>query len=74
MGFNAIQTYVPWNYHEMQRGVVDFADEKDLFAFLALAGELDMMVLLRPGSSASEARTTDFRASFYMRLCLLACF
>ncbi len=50
LGFNAIQTYVPWNYHETKRGMVDFTGEKDLFAFLKLASELDLMVLLRPGA------------------------
>ena len=33
-GYNAIQTYVPWNYHEEQKGAFDFSGEKDVFAFL----------------------------------------
>lgn len=49
LGFNAIQTVVPWNYHETERGVLDFEGEKDLVEFLNLAWSMDMMVLLRPG-------------------------
>lgn len=50
MGCNAIQTYVPWNWHEPQRGHWDFTSpERDLDAFLALCQELGLLVLLRPG-------------------------
>ncbi|MDI9368466.1 MAG: beta-galactosidase, partial [Thermotogota bacterium] len=26
MGFNAITTYIPWEIHELQRGVFDFGE------------------------------------------------
>lgn len=49
MGLNTIETYVPWNFHEQQRGAVDFTGERDLPRFLEIAGELGLDVLLRPG-------------------------
>ncbi|PNI70743.1 GLB1L isoform 4, partial [Pan troglodytes] len=33
-GLNAIQFYVPWNYHEPQPGVYNFNGSRDLIAFL----------------------------------------
>ena len=30
MGFNTVETYVPWNMHEPEPGVFDFAGIKDL--------------------------------------------
>jgi hypothetical protein len=48
-GLNCIDTYVPWNYHEMQEGRWDFSGEKDVGAFVRLCGEMGMYVILRPG-------------------------
>ncbi|XP_052530855.1 beta-galactosidase-1-like protein isoform X3 [Tympanuchus pallidicinctus] len=48
-GLNAVQVYVPWNYHEPQPGVYDFTGERDVEAFLDLAAELGLLVILRPG-------------------------
>ncbi|MDD3930584.1 MAG: beta-galactosidase [Eubacteriales bacterium] len=47
-GLTAIQTYVPWNIHEPRPGVFDFTGMKDLAAFIRLADENDLKVLLRP--------------------------
>lgn len=44
-----LQTYVAWNFHEPVRGRVSFSGERDIEAFLKLAHELNVMVLLRPG-------------------------
>uniref|UniRef100_A0A803YBQ2 Beta-galactosidase n=1 Tax=Meleagris gallopavo TaxID=9103 RepID=A0A803YBQ2_MELGA len=41
--------YVPWNYHEPQPGVYDFTGDRDVEAFLDLAAELGLLVILRPG-------------------------
>ncbi|POI28431.1 hypothetical protein CIB84_007819 [Bambusicola thoracicus] len=48
-GLNAVQVYVPWNYHEPQPGVYDFGGDRDVEAFLDLAAELGLLVILRPG-------------------------
>ena len=48
-GLNTISTYVAWNIHEPQPGVWDFEGDKDLAAFLDLASELGLYVMLRPG-------------------------
>ena len=49
MGFNTIQTYVAWNFHEPTKGTINFSGDRDIEAFIDLARELDLMVLLRPG-------------------------
>uniref|UniRef100_A0A8B9TXS0 Galactosidase beta 1 like n=1 Tax=Anas zonorhyncha TaxID=75864 RepID=A0A8B9TXS0_9AVES len=48
-GLNALQVYVPWNYHEPLPGVYDFAGDRDVEAFLDLTAELGLLVILRPG-------------------------
>lgn len=52
-GLNGVETYVPWNWHErdMPRALDDFSqvDMTDLEDFLALAEELNLYVILRPG-------------------------
>uniref|UniRef100_A0A8C5T6T5 Beta-galactosidase n=1 Tax=Malurus cyaneus samueli TaxID=2593467 RepID=A0A8C5T6T5_9PASS len=48
-GLDAIQTYVPWNYHEPQVGVYDFFGGKDLESFLQLANDTGLLVILRAG-------------------------
>jgi beta-galactosidase len=49
MGLNTIATYVFWNVHEPKPGVYDFTDNYDLAAFLKLAQEEHLYVLLRAG-------------------------
>ncbi|XP_028920138.1 beta-galactosidase-1-like protein isoform X2 [Ornithorhynchus anatinus] len=48
-GLNAVQVYVPWNYHEPRPGVYDFAGERDLEAFLEAVAAEGLLVILRPG-------------------------
>uniref|UniRef100_A0A8C3UPT6 Beta-galactosidase n=1 Tax=Catharus ustulatus TaxID=91951 RepID=A0A8C3UPT6_CATUS len=48
-GLDAIQTYVPWNYHEPQMGTYDFFGGKDLEYFLQLANDTGLLVILRAG-------------------------
>uniref|UniRef100_A0A3B1IUK6 Galactosidase, beta 1-like n=1 Tax=Astyanax mexicanus TaxID=7994 RepID=A0A3B1IUK6_ASTMX len=36
-GLNAIQVYIPWNFHESEQGVFEFEGEKDVEYFLNLA-------------------------------------
>nr|XP_028605955.1 beta-galactosidase isoform X2 [Podarcis muralis] len=48
-GLDAIQTYVPWNFHEVEPGVYNFAGDRDLESFLRLADEIGLLVILRAG-------------------------
>ncbi|MDD2440750.1 MAG: beta-galactosidase, partial [Eubacteriales bacterium] len=47
-GLTAVQTYVPWNLHEPSPGQFDFTGRLDLGAFIRLAAEEELKVLLRP--------------------------
>lgn len=48
MGFNTVETYIPWNIHEPEEGIFDFDGNKDVECFVRLAGELGLHVILRP--------------------------
>ncbi|KAM4604034.1 beta-galactosidase [Polymixia lowei] len=48
-GLNAIQTYIPWNYHEQSPGQFNFSGDRDLEYFLQLAQDIGLLVILRPG-------------------------
>ncbi|XP_059785976.1 beta-galactosidase-1-like protein 2 isoform X5 [Balaenoptera ricei] len=48
-GLNTLTTYVPWNLHEPERGRFDFSGNLDLEAFVLLAAEVGLWVILRPG-------------------------
>ncbi|XP_045153612.1 beta-galactosidase [Echinops telfairi] len=48
-GLNAIQMYVPWNFHEPLPGQYQFSDDHDVGHFIKLAQELGLLVILRPG-------------------------
>uniref|UniRef100_H3DGD1 Galactosidase, beta 1-like n=1 Tax=Tetraodon nigroviridis TaxID=99883 RepID=H3DGD1_TETNG len=48
-GLNAIQVYVPWNFHEAAEGAPNFTGDRDLEHFLHLANETGLLVILRPG-------------------------
>ena len=50
MGLNTIAAYVFWNYHETTEGHFDFTSpDHDIAAFLKIAQEEGLWVLLRPG-------------------------
>ena len=49
LGLNTVCTYVFWNEHEREPGEWDFSGNRDLRAFVQLAQELGLWVLLRPG-------------------------
>ena len=49
MGFNTVETYIPWNLHEKREGYFDFTGHKDLVSFIKKAEEIGLMVILRPG-------------------------
>ncbi|XP_040486575.1 beta-galactosidase-1-like protein 3 [Ursus maritimus] len=48
-GFNTLTTYVPWNLHEPERDKFDFSENLDLEAFVLMAAEIGLWVILRPG-------------------------
>ncbi len=49
MGLNTVATYVFWNVHEPKPGVYDFSGNNDLAAFIKMAQEEGLHVLLRAG-------------------------
>lgn len=48
MGINTIGTYVFWNVHEPQKGQYDFTGNNDIAAFVKIAAEEGLWVVLRP--------------------------
>ncbi|MDP9076774.1 MAG: beta-galactosidase [Bacteroidota bacterium] len=48
-GFNCIEIYLFWNFHEPKEGVFDFSGDHDLDAFLKLVKKLDMYAIARVG-------------------------
>jgi beta-galactosidase len=48
MGLNTIGTYVFWNVHEPQKGHFDFTGNNDIAAFVNIAKEEGLWVILRP--------------------------
>jgi beta-galactosidase len=48
MGINTIGTYVFWNLHEPERGTFDFSGNNDIAAFVRMAKEEGLWVVLRP--------------------------
>lgn len=49
LGMNTLCLYVFWNIHEQREGEFDFTDNNDLRAFIQLAQQHGMYVILRPG-------------------------
>ncbi|MBI5974958.1 glycoside hydrolase family 35 protein [Staphylococcus canis] len=48
LGFNTVETYVPWNFHETIEGQFDFEGHKDVGAFLKTAQALGLYAIVRP--------------------------
>ncbi|XP_069003173.1 beta-galactosidase-1-like protein 2 [Embiotoca jacksoni] len=53
-GINTLTTYVPWNLHQPERGRFNFHTQLDLEAYISLAAELGLWVILRPGPYISS--------------------
>ncbi|SEN51540.1 beta-galactosidase [Amphibacillus marinus] len=47
MGCNTIETYVPWNVHEPEKGKYQFSGQYDLIRFIQLAEQIGLYVILR---------------------------
>ena len=48
LGFNTVETYIPWNIHEPSEGKFDFDGIKDVEKFIEVAKSLGLYVILRP--------------------------
>ncbi|MEQ2292888.1 hypothetical protein AMECASPLE_027427 [Ameca splendens] len=48
-GINTLTTCVPWSLHQPEKGAFNFHTQLDLEAFISLAGELGLWVILCPG-------------------------
>ncbi|PUB23539.1 glycosyl hydrolase family 35 [Promicromonospora sp. AC04] len=48
-GYDLIDVYVPWNFHEVAPGRWDFEGRRDVAAFLDLAHAAGLRVIARPG-------------------------
>lgn len=48
-GFNTLETYACWNLHEPKEGQFDFSGMLDIAAYIQMAAEEGLNVILRPG-------------------------
>lgn len=48
LGCNTVETYIPWNLHEKEKGRFDFTGILDIVRYVKTAQELGLMVILRP--------------------------
>ncbi len=48
MGCNTVETYIPWNFHEPNRGEFNFEGDHDVCEFVRIAQELGLWVIIRP--------------------------
>ena len=48
-GFNCVEIYNMWNFHEPKKGQFDFAGDHDLDAFLKMVKAMDLYAIVRVG-------------------------
>ncbi|KXT72669.1 Beta-galactosidase 3 [Streptococcus sp. DD10] len=48
LGFNTVETYVPWNLHEPKEGKFNFKGIADVERFLKIAQDLGLYAIVRP--------------------------
>lgn len=48
LGFNTVETYVPWNAHEPHKGQFDFSSRLDIERFIQTAQSLGLYMIVRP--------------------------
>jgi len=48
LGFNTVETYIPWNIHEPKEGHFNFSGRYDIKKFVEVAEDLGLYVILRP--------------------------
>ena len=49
LGFDIVETYVPWSVHEIAPGSYDFTGDRDVVAFLQMAQARGLKAIVRPG-------------------------
>jgi len=49
LGYEALDVYLAWNYHELAPGQWDFSGQRDIAAFLDTAAAAGLLVVARPG-------------------------
>ncbi len=62
LGFQMVETYIPWSIHEIAPGKFDFGERdsrKDVEAFMRLCQEKGLWLIVRPGPLIN-AELTDF--------------
>lgn len=60
MGFTTISIYIPWEIHEIKKGVFDFGQQdprKDIDAFLTLCEKKELNIVVRPGPQINSELT-----------------
>ncbi|XP_068186745.1 beta-galactosidase-1-like protein 2 isoform X2 [Antennarius striatus] len=53
-GINTLTTYVPWSLHQPEKKLFIFHSQLDLEAYISLAADLGLWVILRPGPYISS--------------------
>lgn len=48
MGCNTVETYIPWNFHEPEKGNFRFDGMHDIERFIHLAEKLGLYIIIRP--------------------------
>ncbi|MGM0125137.1 beta-galactosidase [Enterococcus sp. AZ194] len=48
LGFNTVETYIPWNFHEEKKGQFTFEGRADITTFLEIAQNLGLYAIVRP--------------------------
>jgi beta-galactosidase len=57
MGFRTVSIYIPWEVHEVERGIFDFSGNKDIDAFLTLIESKGLRIVARPGPQINSELT-----------------
>lgn len=60
LGFTMISIYIPWEAHELERGVFDFGQvdpRTDIDAFLTLCEQKGLRIIVRPGPQINSELT-----------------
>ena len=70
LGFNTVETYLPWNMHEPQKGVFNFQGILDIEAFLQTAQDLGLMPLSALRLLSARSGSSEVcRPGCSMRIC-----
>jgi len=48
-GYNTVETYIPWNFHEPKEGQFAFDGYGDVCQFIEIADDIGLKVIIRPG-------------------------